>query len=199
MEGYTYIDSYRLELANAFFIESFMIIELIVVIIAIFSATLLQSKANHFLIVYTTHSKKGKLQFIFSKITLGLFIIAMLIIIDMLTFYLIVNYFTPYQIDVLLINKLFVYLFLEASQLFCLTLMVSIIINHIFASIIPLVLFWYLESINLNITKFKQVFNCLFININPLNPKDVILIYPIITSIIIITIYIFINYMKDCC
>ncbi|MFW5847706.1 MAG: hypothetical protein ACOCVF_02190 [bacterium] len=197
INGFTYMDSFRNEFTVSYINDTFIILEVIIVIIAIFSATILQSKSNNYLMSYTTYSKIDKLFFIIAKIIVGILLIGILLFFNYLMFNLI-NKFTPYQIDNNYIMKTYFYLFIEAMQMFAFTLALLSVINHIFISIIPITLFWYLETIINNHNKFNDFLLAIFININPYINKKHIIYIPLLIILIILLNYIFITYKKDC-
>ncbi|MFO7968517.1 MAG: hypothetical protein R6U15_00205 [Candidatus Izemoplasmatales bacterium] len=198
LKGYSYMDSYREELSIAFFSEAFMIIEVVLAIIAIFIATILQTKTNNYLMFYTTYSNKEKLNFIIGKLLAGMIVIVFLLLINYLTFKVIL-YLSPFDIDINLISKTIMHLLVEAFQLFSFTLAILTLLNHFFISIIPIILFWYLEIISMNPTNFNELLLKIFLNINPYIENNINLEMPILFTIFYLSIYIFISYKKDCC
>ncbi len=199
LEGYAYIDTYRYQYGYDFLNESFMVLEFVLVFISVYIGMSLSNKSNQSLMIYSIDSKKSKKQFVISRMYAGILIITLIIFAQSILMYAFTKSLTPYQIEIHLYIKQFLYLYLETIQYFMITILLLAVFNHFLIGFIPLIMFWSLEVIwpqyHTNKTNILQK---ILINIQGYEFEEKNLLIFIILYLFFTISYIIVLIQKDC-
>ncbi|QLY39710.1 hypothetical protein HF295_02085 [Hujiaoplasma nucleasis] len=199
LDGYEYIDAYKIDFAFDFLNESFLVLEFISVFIAIYIGLNLGSKSNQALAIYTVTSKKAKRLFYLSRMITGLIIITIIFISQIVLLQAYSHAFTPYIIDLGIYYLQAGYLYLENIQYYLLTLIFIMIFKHLLVGLIPLLMFWIFEIMWPQIPNIdKSVLNNFIINIQGFDYIEKKLLFFLIIYHFLAISYIIILIQKDC-
>ena len=201
--GRLYLDAYREEFYQEYLTQSFMIVEIILGIFLIFSTSLLFSKSNEGLFVYTVSDIKSKFQFLTSRILTGIFLNLFSIIFSVIACIFVIKMWTPFRYEPIFILKIFALISLKIVFFQSLVFFLQAYTNNFFLVIIPVGLFWYIQTIEITVEGLSKI-ELLILEIVPLFTNETSSIniykdlyqYTIIIVIIILFSYL-ISSIKD--
>ncbi len=146
--GYAYLDGFRTRYFHEFLQQSFLIIEVILTVFLIFISSILCSKTNEALIVYSVEDYYQRLKFLFSRVLVSAGLNLVLIFCSFSFVVIIGSYFTPF-----IINSYDIFLILTAISFKIwffqvLVIVLQAIANHFLITLLPVLLFWFHKTIN---------------------------------------------------
>jgi hypothetical protein len=145
--GYQVLDLYPKEYLKTFLAESSLLVEVMISITAIFIATVLSSKTNQVLVVFTTENRRQRINLFISRY-LAVFLSTFLtIVLAFLSTVILVNSFTPFQIRLAILIDLYAWIFYQAIFLQVMVFFLFAIFNHFLILTVPIVVFWYKKTI----------------------------------------------------
>jgi hypothetical protein len=202
--GYYYLDGFRHDFYIEYLQQSYLVIEIILTLASVFVTTMITSKSNDFLMVYTVNNYYMRFLFITSRIIVLVIFNVLSVTISTISFIIFTNHLTPYSLDLDLLIELSFLIIYQMIALQGLALILSSIINHFLIILIPIILFWYVKTLFIANSLTKDI-DIIVLKIIPAFQLDILQIsvylyfeyylFPIffmyITSIII-------NIFKDC-
>lgn len=144
-DGYTYIDMYRTDYGALYFNDFLVITKFLSVMMVVFIAVMLTNESCINVEKYLVDKFIIKIKVILSKYLLSLILVTVIVSQFFLDFSLINLYLTPYQLDAEVMKSLYIAILLQNYGYLCLTFLLLKIIPSIFTSILPIVLYWYME------------------------------------------------------
>lgn len=154
MDGQYMLDMNRNEYERLFFEDSLLIVKILSVMLSIFITAILNSDSAVNFSKYIIDNRQQKWMLFFSKV-LTLFIVMVIVILVSLSIYIFMTYFfTPFDLNLEIVIKAYVKLFLLVIFYISLTNMLMTFSSTILLTLFPLALFWSME-INANIDMIK--------------------------------------------
>lgn len=145
--GYQVLDLYPEEYLKTFLVESGLLVEVMVSITAIFIATVLSAKTNQTLVVFTTENRRQRINFFISRYLAAFLSTFLTIGFAFLTTVILVNWFTPFYIRLVILIDLYAWIAYQAIFLQVMVFFLFAIFNHFLILTIPIVVFWYKKTI----------------------------------------------------
>ena len=145
--GYQVLDLYPEEYLKTFLVESGLLVEVMVSITAIFIATVLSAKTNQTLVVFTTENRRQRINFFISRYLAAFLSTFLTIGFAFLTTVILVNWFTPFHIRMVILIDLYAWIAYQAIFLQVMVFFLFAIFNHFLILTIPIVVFWYKKTI----------------------------------------------------
>jgi len=145
--GFSYLDGFRVEYYKVFIIQVSLLVEVMVVFISIFIATILAYKTNDYLLVFSANNYRQRFRFYFSRIFVAIFVIFITILIIFVFQIAFIKILTPLNNDYLLTAKVFSLILLKSLYFIFLIFFFMSVINHFLLGILPIIIFWYEKMI----------------------------------------------------
>jgi hypothetical protein len=145
--GYQVLDLYPKEYLKTFLVESSLLVEVMISITAIFIATVLSSKTNQVLVVFTTENRRQRINFFISRYLAAFLSTFLTIGFAFLSTVILVNCFTPLNIRLAILIDLYAWIFYQAIFLQVMVFFLFAIFNHFLILTVPIVVFWYKKTI----------------------------------------------------
>lgn len=194
--GISDIDMYRREYEITYIQESITLIKTIVMVLAIFLTAYMNSNTCNNLAKYLVDKPIKKWSMFYSKIALLIVVIIVHVLLFWLFMSLITMKFTPYSPSLSTSRTIFLYIMLQAVFYVCFTNILLSIAPNILVSIVPIMLYWYME-LNHNVILFEAntVLTTLYTYIiNPIYSNETFITFGRISNyILFILILLFAN------
>jgi len=191
--GKLYLDGQRIIYALEYLQQSLMITEITIGIFMIFSTSLLISKSNEGLYVYTVSNRLNKFRFIISRIFTGILLNLYTVGFAFIIFMLVCKLLTPFNYDISFILSLYALIALKVVFFQAIVFVIQAYSNNFFLIIFPIILFWYMQTLDIYQENFSEI-QTFLIEIVPLfNYEDYeIIVYKDLTQYFAINILIMI-------
>lgn len=144
-EGFGYIDMYRVSYGNFYFDESFMLIKLTIIIMAIVLTASLSSVSAKKINIYVVNKQVDKYSIFISKLITLFIVMLVLSLFFIIEYLLILVVLTPYSYSLDFIVNIFINQYLQTIVYISITNFLLCILPSLLLSVLPIILFWYME------------------------------------------------------
>ncbi|XMB72395.1 hypothetical protein RJI07_00465 [Mycoplasmatota bacterium WC30] len=195
-DGYYQIDMYRVEYQLSYINDSVLLIKVVLIMMAIFIATLANGEGSNNLAKYIVDKSIKKYSFIFARIFTLFLVMSVILILFCLSFVAISKIITPFTIDNSYIYTIFQALLLQTFFYISFTSLLLTILPSLLTSLLPVLIFWYMEVNNTkSIIESSSIIKGIYQNIPNVVFSDncYSLLFPIENYIAFILIVILLN------
>lgn len=155
--GYQVLDLYPEEYLKTFLVESSLLVEVLVIITAIFIATVLSAKTNQVLVVFTTENRRHRFNFFISRYLAAFLSTFITIGFAFISTVALVNLLSPFHLRPGILFDLFAWIAYQAVFLQVMVFFLFAIFNHFLILTVPIVVFWYKKTIQFPSNHFSDL------------------------------------------
>jgi len=146
LDGSSTMDLFRISFGESYVQEIIVIIKFLYIILVVFITVLMQAEGHRNLGKYIIDHPKKKLQFYLSTLLFQFLVATAILILFALLFISYTKMFTPYALPTLLLKDYFTWLLLEGILFLTMTNTLLILLPHIFVGLLPIIIFWVMET-----------------------------------------------------